>query len=70
MFGHTIHAAPAALAGLFDAIWDIDMPDGDTARSLHINVLPIVAPVICLHFGKAGAGVTAGAGQDRVKSSR
>jgi AraC-like DNA-binding protein len=50
MFGHTIHAAPAALAGLFDAIWDIDMPDGDAARSLHINVLPIVAPVICLHY--------------------
>lgn len=50
MFGHTILAAPPALAGLFDAIWDVDMPDTDTARRLHINVLPIVAPVICLHY--------------------
>lgn len=50
MFGHTILAAPPALAGLFDAVWDVDMPDTDSARHLHINVLPIVAPVICLHY--------------------
>ncbi len=50
MRGHTVSPAPVSLAGVVEAVWDVDVPDAGQARDLRIKVLPSPSPVICIHY--------------------
>lgn len=46
MAGYTLFPLHPRLADVVEAIWDTDVPEPGTARSI---VLPLVSPILCFH---------------------
>jgi hypothetical protein len=47
MPGYTFFPVHPMLADVVEAIWEADIPNGGTARSI---VLPVVSPILCFHY--------------------
>ena len=50
MLGSAVLAPPSALADLVEAIWDVDVPDGNVARAMAVKVLPTASSVMVVHY--------------------
>jgi len=50
MSGSTLHAPPPSLADLVEAIWQVDVPDGDAARALSVRLLPTACSIMVVHY--------------------
>lgn len=50
MLGSTISAPAPHLAHVVEAIWDVDVPDGDVARAQVVKILPTTSAVMVVHF--------------------
>jgi len=50
MLGSAFLAPPPALADLVEAVWDVEVPECDAARSMAVKVLPTASSVMVVHY--------------------
>ena len=46
----SISALAPSLRDLVEGVWDLDVPDGATARAMAVKVLPTASSVLCVHY--------------------